>query len=105
MDFVKRVKGRYSLFAAISETSLLRQTASKAVPQAIGAYNAMDFSMALNAALTLSGSSNQYLAEKAPWTLLKKASPLSTDIIILLQKEVAGEHCGLLSFQSTAFLL
>lgn len=58
--------------AGIQEGSLLRQTTAKAVPEAVQSYEAMDFSFALNAILSISGMANQYLAEKAPWTLLKK---------------------------------
>lgn len=67
------------LFAAIAEESPLRRRISAAVPEAVGAYHAMDFSVALNAVLSISGLANQYLAEKAPWTLLKKVSAHTLD--------------------------
>ena len=90
--------------AAVSESSLLRETAGKAVPQAVKAYEAMDFSMALKAVLTISGTANQYLAEKAPWTLLKKASPSFTSMYRAMhmnfscrtQKEIVPQFQGLL---------
>ena len=53
---------------------MLRQRARDAVAAATSAYNALDFSTALEATLAITGRANQYLEERAPWTLLKKAS-------------------------------
>ena len=65
-----------SVIAGIPEDSVLRQQCSAAVPRAIAAYNALEFSEALDATLTISGRANRYLEECAPWTLLKKVHPL-----------------------------
>lgn len=81
--------GGYNLFegmlllAAIPEESVLRAKAASAIPVAVKAYHAMDFSSALNAVLSVSGLANQYLAEKAPWTLLKKACTLQKQSCLL----------------------
>lgn len=63
-----------SIPAGIAEDSILRQQATKSLPIATRAYDSLDFSTALEAVLSISGRANRYLEERAPWTLLKKAS-------------------------------
>ena len=62
------------IVTGIAEDAVLRRRAAERAPAAIAAYNALDISVALEAALSISGRANQYLEEQAPWTSLKKGN-------------------------------
>lgn len=64
----------FSSCAAISADSVVRAKTAEAVPRAIEFYNAMDFSLALEATLSISGTANRRMAAVEPWSLLKKVS-------------------------------
>ncbi len=60
--------------AEIARGHPVREVCEREVPRVPEGYEAMDFARAAEAILAVSGRSNQYLEEAAPWALLKSES-------------------------------
>ena len=58
----------------VPEDHPIREMCERQMPQVPKGYESLDFAMASEAILAISGRSNQFLEESAPWTLFKSES-------------------------------
>ena len=68
--------------AEIGPDSVVRAKTAEAVSLAIKMFEAMDFSLALEAALSISGTANRHMGSVEPWSLLKKVSLQQNSILV-----------------------